>query len=89
MIMSSTKGSAESHTGSNRFSSILWKAALPVVTLMGITFHCRGPRRVLMAEQARDCSEERHLVIPRFTSITVKILCWNCLPSMSSMRGSA
>ena len=42
------------YAGSSRFSSILWKAALPLVTPMGFTFHWRGPSGVLMSVHAQD-----------------------------------
>ena len=54
MIMLLTKGLPPSYTGANRSSVMRWKAVFPLVTPMGMTFHWRGPRGVLMVVHARD-----------------------------------
>ena len=51
MMMSSTKGSAQSRTGPSRSSIMRWKAALPFLAPIGTTFHCMGPSGVNIAVQ--------------------------------------
>ena len=52
MMMSSTKGSAQSRTGPSSRSSIMrWKAALPLLAPKGTTFHCMGPSGLDIAVQ--------------------------------------
>ena len=54
MMMSSTKGSAQSRTGPSRCSIMRWKAALPFLAPVGITFHCMGPSGVDITVQGLD-----------------------------------
>ena len=49
MMMSSTKGSAQTRKGPSRSSIMRWKAALLFLALMGTTFHCMGPSGVDIA----------------------------------------
>ena len=49
MMMSSTKGSAQSRTGPSRSSIMRWKAALPFLAPIDTTFHCMGPSSVDIA----------------------------------------
>ena len=58
MMMPSTKGSAQSRTGPSRSSIMCWKAALPFLAPIGMTFHCMGPSGVDIAVQGleSECS---------------------------------
>ena len=54
MMMSFTKGSAQSRTGPSRSSIMRWKAALPFLARIGTTYHCMGPSSVDIAVQGLD-----------------------------------